>query len=498
MPRWMFALLLTACCLTTSAAADSPMRDEVLVALNKAADFFHDHVADHGGYVWRYSGDLSLREGEAKTDGATIWVQPPGTPTIGEAYLDAYEVTLEKRHLQAARDVAEALLAGQLHSGGWNYSVEFDPTKRAAQAYRIDLASSGRQPPGVNDSSQSGWEEWKQRKYKGNMTVLDDDTTQSAVRFLMRLDRQLNFKDARVHEAVSYALDSLLKAQYPCGAWSHCYDRFPQSPPSAETYPILQASFPPTWSRTWTKDWTGGYRLNDRISLDLIKLMFAAHKTYGDDRYLQSAKRGGDFLLLAQLPEPQPAWAQQYNRAMQPVWDRKFEPPAITGLESQDTLETLLLIYRETGDKKYLQPVPRAIAYLRTCELKGGKLARFYEIETNKPLYFTRDYKLTYSNNDAPKHYGFQFNSRLDSIEAEYKRLLTAGPAERSPEPPQDLRKQVRRILEQQDSRGAWVERVGLDAHDVTPESGVIQSQTFADNIRALSQFLSQEPAANR
>ena len=46
--------------------------------------------------------------------------------------------------------------------------------------------------------------------------------------------------------------------------------------------------------------------------------------------------------------------AQQYDREMHPVWDRKFEPPAITGLESQDALETLLLLARKTGDRKYL------------------------------------------------------------------------------------------------------------------------------------------------
>ena len=50
---------------------------------------------------------------------------------------------------------------------------------------------------------------------------------------------------------------------------------------------------------------------------------------------LAAAKRGGDFLLLAQMPEPQPAWCQQYHPDMHPVWARKFEPPAIACSESE-------------------------------------------------------------------------------------------------------------------------------------------------------------------
>ena len=38
------------------------------------------------------------------------------------------------------------------------------------------------------------------------------------------------------------------------------------------------------------------------------------------------AERAGDFILAAQMPEPQPAWAQQYDAAMHPAWARKFEP----------------------------------------------------------------------------------------------------------------------------------------------------------------------------
>ena len=88
--------------------------------------------------------------------------------------------------------------------------------------------------------------------------------------------------------------------------------------------------------------------------------MLDASDVYRNPRYLAAAKRGGDFLRLAQMPDPQPGWAQTYNIRMQPVWGRKFEPPAISGAESQAVLESLLLLCRRTADKKYLEPISKA------------------------------------------------------------------------------------------------------------------------------------------
>ena len=54
-----------------------------------------------------------------------------------------------------------------------------------------------------------------------------------------------------------------------------------------------------------------------------LSTLFEAADIYGESRFTDAAKRGGDFLILAQLPDPQPAWAQQYNAQMQPAWARK-------------------------------------------------------------------------------------------------------------------------------------------------------------------------------
>ncbi len=455
-------------------ASKDVTRREAMMALRKAVRFFHTNVASHGGYLWRYSADLTLREGEGKATETMIWVQPPGTPSIGQVYLNAYEATGEQLYLDAARDAASALLQGQLRTGGWFYHIEFDPVKRQRYGYR----------------------DVPERKGQRQKTTLDDNTTQSAVRFLMRLDKLLQFRDQKIHEAVAYALEAMLRSQFPNGGWYQWWDHYP-NPASAKDYPVKAAGYPETWSHTWPNDWTGCYFINDNVMMDMITTMLDANKIYGKERYLESALKAGDFLILSQMPEPQPAWAQQYDRDMHPVWDRKFEPPAITGGESQAVLETLMLLYQETGKKKYLAPMHRAISYLRNSQLPDGRLARFYELKTNKPLYFTREYKLTYSSNDTPTHYSFIVDSRLDSIEAQHKHLLEAEPTDKrtrsgakmermSPK----LAAEVREIINNMDDRGAWVQYGQLRSHKVEPESGIIDCRTFINNVRTLCRFL--------
>src|SRR3954454_5278447 len=109
------------CCLflaiaTALDAQEGPTRDEAGAALKKAVTFFREKVSAEGGYLWRYSEDLSLREGEEKATATQAWLQPPGTPAVGEAYLASYIRAKEQFLLDAAVETAHALVKGQLHS----------------------------------------------------------------------------------------------------------------------------------------------------------------------------------------------------------------------------------------------------------------------------------------------------------------------------------------------------------------------------------------------
>jgi hypothetical protein len=466
----------------TLRAADDGLAAEAEKTLRQGVKFFRESVAAHGGYVYRYSADLKKREGEGKTGADTVWVQPPGTPSVGVAYVDAYERLGDAYLLEAAREAGECLIRGQLRSGGWDASIEFDPKTRKRYAYRVDGTPA---------------------KRARNNTSFDDQKTQAALAMLMRLDEVEKFQNSRVHEAAMFALDSILKAQFPNGAWSQVYNKFPD--PAA--HPVKAAAFPDEWPRTYPGgDYWQHYTLNDNALVDTAAVLLAAGRIYNEAKYRAAAIKAADFLLLAQMPEPQPAWAQQYDAQMHPAWARKFEPPAISGSESQNAIDLLHLIYIETGERKYLAAAAKAIAYLKKSELPGGKLARFYELRTNKPLYFVKEtYELTYNDDALPTHYAFKVGNRLAQLQRDNRDFAKSTEQDlkelRLPDRlrhkgiiddlPSANEGQVRRIIAGQDKRGAWVEAGKLRYHGKDDDTrDVIETKTFIKNVEALAEYV--------
>lgn len=444
-------------------------------ALERAVTFYRENVSVSGGSVFRVSSDLTKREGENKVGPREVWIEQPGTAAVGMAYLKGWQLTGDPLFLDAMLETAGALVQGQLESGGWGENIEFDPLLRKNYFYRTDHRTNIAK--------------------RRNRTTFDDNKSQLSLEFLMSVDRELEFKNASIHEAALYALDTFAKAQYPNGAWPQQYTEAHD----ASNFPVGKAKFPKTWSRTYKRSsYSRFYTLNDNTISDVIEMMMAAHTIYGDDRWAAAARHGGDFLIAAQLPDPQPGWAQQYNIEMEPVWARKFEPPAITGGESQGVINTLMTLYDWTGEQKYLDPVPRAIAYYRSVLLKDGQLARFYEIGTDKPLYFTREYKLVYTDNDLPTHYAFKVGSNLDRLDSRYKQLVKDGPSRsfsvakaRKPRLSKDLTKRAEKIVKALDKRGAWVEKGTLrNFRGDDQVDKVIDSRTYARNVLTLAMYI--------
>jgi PelA/Pel-15E family pectate lyase len=454
---------------TTASPPGTSLRGDVAAAMKKAATFYREEVATHGGYVYYYSPDLSRRWGEGEATEDQVWVQPPGTPTVGMAYLEAYAATGDPYYLEAATEATEALIYGQLASGGWTNCIDFDPRGRRSAQYRNG-------------------------KGKGkNYSSLDDGQTPSALQLLIHVDEALDFQHGEIREAAQFALDALLKAQFPNGAFPQVW-KGPVTP-----QPVVAAGYPQyDWKTEGRiKEYWNMYTLNDNVPGYVAETLIDAHRIYGDEEYLAALQRLGDFLLLAQMPDPQPAWAQQYNYDMKPIWARKFEPPAVSGDESQEVIETLMRIYVETGDHNYLQPVPRALAYLKRSLLPDGRLARSYELETNKPLYMSRRgdvYKLTYDDSELPGHYGWKVDSRLDELARQYDVLSRGGDRTTQVPSAADLKPEVRQIISELDGRGRWVSTyqgkplVGQPKFPL--ESQYVSSDVFSRNVTTLSAYL--------
>lgn len=489
------------CLFAMTSAAQDPTAADVQQTMVKVIRFAHEKVARHGGYVYLTSSDLTLRDAEGIPGPETVWVQPPGTPAVGAALLRAYQATGDETIRKAAYDAAICLTRGQLQSGGWYYQIHFDPAERAKWMYRRD--TSGKLQPDLTPpaakQSTGGWADWKQRKVKGNQTIYDDDVTQSAIRLLIEWDAELKFQDTEIHDAALYSLQSLLGAQYPSGGWSSSWDRFPEKSPSVEQFPLKKASFPESVSQQWPKDFTGCYVLNDSQMTNCIDTLLLAWRTYKDDKYLAAAKKAGDFLILAQLPEPQPAWAQQYDAQMQPCWCRAFEPPSVTGGESQKIILSLIAVYEASQDKKYLAPIPAALAYFKKSELPGNRLARFYEVKTNRPIYFERGpggkgHVWTYSDQNIADGYGYIVDSNVDALEKKYQEVL-AGKVVTGPKKPGSgpAAGRVKEVLAGLDERGTWLEKGTIrDAagQKVDPPGGIIRSETFIKNLDVLSAYV--------
>ena len=473
--------------------ADVALREQARASLRRAVEFYRTTVATQGGYHFAYAEDLSYGRSEMSEGPTRVEIQRDGTPLVASAYLDAYAALGDPYYLDAARDVARALVKGQYCSGGWDYSIEFDAAKRTQFPYRADGDCARRKATGPD-----------------RPTTLDDNVTQAAVRVLMRVDHALGFKDQPIHEAARYALDALAKAQYPNGAWPQRYSQFPV----AAEFPVKRASYPPNWQRQWPgATYYSHYTFNDNSIVDAMDAMLEAARIYEEPRYLASAEKAGEFILLAQMPEPQPGWAQQYDRDMHPAWARQFEPPSITGGESQSALRALLLLYRETGNRKYLEPIPRALAYYqrsmlpptanpseirrRVCPGSTPCAARFYELHTNRPLYITKGtrvtaagqpvvnvdgYEVSYSDASVITHYAvLTSGAGFAAIDREFTRVQNADAASlRRPlklrglspwaeaptadagaQPASDragLSSRVRAAIDALDDRGAWVE----------------------------------------
>lgn len=454
-----------------TAATNMPTADATKEALAKATDYLTS-IATHGGYLWRYSADLKDRRGEVKATATQIWVQPPGTPSVGIAFLEAYAATKDERHLAAAHAAAQALVRGQLESGGWTYLVEFDPKTRRNWAYRADSRNTTR---------------------ASNITTFDDDNTQSALRFLMAYLSVATNQPARslkpLRAALDYGLAKMVEAQYPNGAWPQRYNGRPHDPGN---HPIRSARVPANWPRTWPKaDYSGYYTLNDQTQRDCIRTMIAAWKHLGDRKYLDAARKGGDFLILAQLPEPQAGWAQQYNFDMEPAWARAFEPPAVCAAESAGVMRMLMDLFVATGDAKFLEPLPGFVAWLKRSEIRPGQWARFYELRTNKPIYGDRDGKVHYTlaeiSRERQSGYSWEGGYGIARVIKDYEAMRAQGreslPAEeqkrKAPARPSD--KVVSQILAQQDPQGRWVRKGWLDM------------QTFIRNMKALGDYLLAE-----
>lgn len=447
---WIGAALSAALAAAAS-GSEAPPRETVIQAMERATAFMRS-ISTNGGYVGLLSLDTGERWGESGKQAVKpgqIWIQPPGTPTVGEAYLAAWNATGRKPFLEAARETGRALAWTQRKAGGWEYLID----------------ATGLQPDTVDFPKQEG------------RCTFDDDTSQSAIRFLMHLHQALD--EPWLDQAVELGLRFLLDSQADNGG-------FPQWSPPAGGY----------------HDY---YTFNDGAMNDIIDTLLEAWQLYRREELLNAVKRAGDFIVLSQLPAPQAGWAQQYDLDLKPAWARAFEPPGLSSNATSGNIKTLVRIYQATEDAKYLDPIPAAIDWLERSKIGDKLWARLYELETNRPIYGDRDNKVHYTLEEISEErrtgYSWQSSYGIPGAIEFYKRAREIGLEAKDPQLPavldtpkarqkraDSLASKAAAAIGALDGQGRWLREQKLPKGDGTIHK-FIASGDFVANMRLLAEY---------
>jgi PelA/Pel-15E family pectate lyase len=270
-----------------------------------------------------------------------------------------------------ARHVAANVIRHQSAEGGWPKNT--------------NLAAPPGRPGDIHASSA------------GMANTIDNDATTLPMRFLARFTQITGDQESRA--AFLRGFNYLLSAQYPNGGW-------PQYHPLRKGY-YSHITF------------------NDHAMVNVLNLLLDVSRglepfDFVDDHHRQLAaaavQRGVVCILRTQiLQNGRPtAWCAQHDAmTLAPAQARAYEPPSLSGNESVGIVRFLMRL--ESSTPGVIEAIEGAVAWFRSVGIDGMRVesftnpngerdrrvvadataptlwARFYELETNRPLFVDRD-----------------------------------------------------------------------------------------------------------
>jgi PelA/Pel-15E family pectate lyase len=275
---------------------------------------------------------------------------------------------------QAIR-IADNLLLYQRDSGGWQKNIDMASTLSEKDKARLRKAKTG------NDST------------------LDNSATRTQMRYLAIVHQATGIE--RFQDAFLKGLDYVLEAQYDNGGW-------PQRYPN-----------PTGYSKHIT--------FNDGTMIGVLNLLrdVAEKKPpyifVDEDRCRRAKKavqKGIECILKCQIVAKgrKTAWCAQHDeKTFAPRKARSYELPSISGAESVGVVRFLMSI--DSPSPEIIEAVQATVAWFDEAKLEGIRVirkqdsskprgfdrvviedasappiwARFYDIETNKPIFCSRD-----------------------------------------------------------------------------------------------------------
>ena len=273
-----------------------------------------------------------------------------------------------------ARSLADTVIAYQSKEGGWPKDTD------------LSILPRPENPVG-----------------EGRANTIDNNATTLPMRFLARVVQARD--DPRYRQSFIRGLDYLFEAQYPEGGW-------PQFFPLRPGY----------YSRI---------TFNDNAMVNVLSLLrevasgrspFVFVDALRRDRARDAVARGIEIILRSQLKQggKLTAWCAQHDeKTLMPAWARAYEPPSLSGNESAGIVRFLMGV--EDPSPSIVAAVDAAVTWLQAVAVTGSRLegfvsadgkkdlrlvadpnaprlwARFYELETNRPIFLGRDSVVHYA-----------------------------------------------------------------------------------------------------
>jgi hypothetical protein len=230
----------------------------------------------------------------------------------------------------------------------------------------------------VHGAALAWWFKWSVRR-----TAIDDDVTPGAVRALLALYDATHAPTYRA--AAERGIDFLLSRQLEEGAW-----------------PLVAR---PRWKQMIYRDFEDLPTLNDGATTQTMLTLLMAARVLDRPELIAPARRAGDWIVRAQHAAPQAGWAQQYDAKGKPASARRYERIALASWETRYAVDALIALAVATGDASYCAPVAPAVRWLQASEVSPNCWARFYELESNRPLYFNERREAVGSPTEAHQPY---------------------------------------------------------------------------------------------
>lgn len=321
-----------------------------------------------------------------------------------------------------AAALATSVLAYQMPSGGWPKNTDF--SRPPSDQFLADL-----------------------RAGKDSATI-DNNGTTVPLRFLAKIISARASLESSAAEATPFeasarkGFDYLLDSQYPSGGW-------PQFFPLREGY-------------------YSHITYNDNAMVNALALLHEASAALPPFAFLDaprrtrataSVTRGIDCILRTQVVQngARTAWCAQHDaRTLAPAWARAFEPPSLSGQESVGITRFLMSI--ESPSPAIIAAVEGAAAWFQKTQITGLRYetftaddgrpdrrvvpdpsapplwARFYELETDRPLFLGRDrefhHDYTLVERERRVGYAYYTTQPADLLARDYPRWHASLPAD--------------------------------------------------------------------